>query len=347
MSLRVTLFARTITVAEDPAEDGPAFTASTLEAADDFYRANGYVVLRGLVEASLCDAVRAGFETLRHSRIPMLRQRNMCYERNAFNADGFLDNPIFNVQDLPTRRCRGFKSATLDLLTTSQVMEAVGALLGVDRSKIVQSMFFEAPAGTWAHQDSYYQDSAAGLGRCVGGWFALEDIDAAAGRFFVCPGSHKGPLLRNAGEHDFASGHERYKEAIAQIVNRETTHLTAPFLAKGDVLFWNSLTIHGSFPAGRPGLSRASLTAHYLGEGDDMLQFHTRIREQQYRLWNGVTVGQLHNEDRWQSHLVREVASRFPGPYLAARQLALRALMSRRGPKADGGQIAREPADRP
>ena len=63
----------------------------------------------------------------------------------------------------------GIQSATLDLLITSQVMGAVCALLGVGQSKIVQSMFFEAPAGTPAHQDSYYQDSATQLGRCVAG----------------------------------------------------------------------------------------------------------------------------------------------------------------------------------
>ncbi|MCL2428362.1 MAG: phytanoyl-CoA dioxygenase family protein [Alphaproteobacteria bacterium] len=340
MSLQVAAFARAIAIPEHPAEDGRSFTAATLEAAHDFYRANGYVVLRGLVPEALCDAVRAGFETVRHSRIPILRQRNMSYERNTFNADGFLDNPIFNVQDLPTRRCMAFKSAALDLLTTSGVMEAVCTMLGVSRSKIVQSMFFEAPAGTWAHQDTYYQDSAAELGRCVAGWFALEDIDAGAGRFYVCPGSHRGTLLRNAGEHDFATGHDRYKEAIADIVSHESTDLTAPFLAKGDVLFWNSLTIHGSFPAARPGVSRSSLTAHYLSESDDMLQFHTRIREQEFRLWNGVTVGQLHNQDSWRSHIVREAASRFPGPYLVARKLALRMLMSRRESSSRGRQAA-------
>ncbi len=51
-------------------------------------------------------------------------------------------------------------------------------------------MFFEAPAGTRAHQDSYDPDSAARLGGCIAGWFAPEDIDAGAGRFYVCPGSH-------------------------------------------------------------------------------------------------------------------------------------------------------------
>ncbi len=31
-------------------------------------------------------------------------------------------------------------------------------------------MAFEAAAGTWAHQDSYYQDSYAELGGMTAGW---------------------------------------------------------------------------------------------------------------------------------------------------------------------------------
>lgn len=38
----------------------------------------------------------------------------------------------------------------------------------------------------------------------------------------------------------------------------------APALAKGDVLFWNSRTIHGSLATRDTGRSRKSLTAHYL-----------------------------------------------------------------------------------
>ena len=60
MPLRVTAFAKTITIPEHPAEDGPSLTATTLDAAPDYYRENGYVVLRGLVPENLCDAVRAG-----------------------------------------------------------------------------------------------------------------------------------------------------------------------------------------------------------------------------------------------------------------------------------------------
>jgi ectoine hydroxylase-related dioxygenase (phytanoyl-CoA dioxygenase family) len=37
-------------------------------------------------------------------------------------------------------------------------------------------------------------------------------------------------------------------------------------LTKGDALFWSSDLIHGSLPPQSPGLSRNSLTAHYVGD---------------------------------------------------------------------------------
>jgi hypothetical protein len=44
--------------------------------------------------------------------------------------------------------------------------------------------------------------------------------------------------------------------------NRDKLH--APVLEKGDVLFWNSMTVHGSLKTVDMKRSRKSLTAHYL-----------------------------------------------------------------------------------
>jgi phytanoyl-CoA hydroxylase len=325
-----TRFGITVSAPEYAAEDEPSFSLARLDDARSFYHTEGYVVLRDLVSEAACDEVRAGFDHVRHSDIPMLRQKTMRYEPNILTPTGLLDNPIFNIQDLETRRCDAIKRATLDLLTAPGVIRAANHLLGVARSKIVQSMFFEAPAGTWPHQDTYYQDSALTLGRCVAGWFALEDIEAGAGRFFVCPRSHRDTVLRNEGPHNIAHGHERYKQMMADAIRRARWPLAVPCLAKGDVLFWNSLTVHGSLDGADPALSRASLTSHFLPERDPMLQFHTRVRPQRTRQWSRVTVGLLHDQDRWRNRLVRDLAYRFPRTYMTARELALRCLLRAR-----------------
>jgi phytanoyl-CoA hydroxylase len=316
-------------------EDQPYFSATApggLAAAREYYETNGYVVLRGLISRELCARVRAIFdETVRDTGIPMLRQKNMRYETNTFDESGFLDNPIFNLQDVGSGPLGAFRGAVLDILTHRQTAAVTADFLGCDKSMMIQSMFFEAPAGTWAHQDSYYQDSATGLGRCVAGWFALENIDAGSGRFYVCPGSHRAaPVLRNEGEYNFATGHSAYKRAMVAMMRSYGLSFTAPYLEAGDVLFWNSLTIHGSLPASRTGVSRASLTAHYLRDGDAMLQFHSRIRPQETMTFNGMRIGLLHDQDKLLNRIVRTVAFRLPGPYMAARSLALRALLTKR-----------------
>ena len=325
--------------APHPSVDRPAEIAAA-------YERDGYVVLRGLVPPAVCDAVRAAFNAeVRPSRTPILRQKNMRYEANAFDADGFLVNPVFNVQDLETRRFGRFKRAALDALTHPAVAAAAGTVLGTPRAKLIQTMFFEAPAGTWAHQDSYYQDSADGLGGGVAGWFALEDIDPGAGRFYIVPGSHRAlPPLRNAGEFGVALGHDRYKAAVVEAVQAAGLECHAPCLAKGDVLLWNSLLVHGSLEASRPGVSRASLTAHYLAESAEMLQFHARVRRQAMTRYNGMAIGLLHDQDRAGSRLVREVAWRAPGLFGAARRLAILGVLAARRARASASGAASAPA---
>jgi phytanoyl-CoA hydroxylase len=295
------------------------------------FESEGYVILRGLIDPWKCDAVVANFDReVRHSKVPILRQKRMTYEANRYNSDGFLENPIFNVQDLETKRFGGFKQATLDVITDPNVSAAVSRLLGDMQVKVIQSMFFEAPAGTWAHQDSYYQDSSKKLGSAVAGWFALEDIQEGAGRFYVCPGSHKNmPVIRNDGKFSIADGHSVYKEAVAELIRSGQCPVYAPALSKGDVLLWSSLTIHGSFSAERPGVSRQSLTAHYLPDDEEMLQFHSRIRPQKTITRNGMRVGILHDQDKVQNRIMREIAYRFPGPYLAARNSALKLVLGK------------------
>jgi len=335
----VTPTGKVIEVPETVESDISYFHPQDLQGALRFYRREGYVVIRSLLSPELCDQIRQAYRTeVRPSRTPILRQKNMRYERNRFDGDGFLANPIFNLQDLESRRFGGFKAAALEGLTHADVAAVTAALVGTLRTKIIQTMFFEAPAGTWAHQDSYYQDSATALGRCVAGWFALEDIDAGAGRFYVCPRSHTlMPLLRNAGELDFATGHERYQAAVLEAIQRHDLGWQAPCLRKGDVIFWSSLTVHGSLKAERPGVSRTSLTAHYLPEQDEMLQFHTRIRPQKLMPHNGMAVARLHDQDEWRNRLMRAVAANAPDTYAAARRFAMRMLFL-------AGRMRRSPA---
>jgi phytanoyl-CoA hydroxylase len=320
---------------ESVAEDRPYFTLDSLDQASQYYQSEGYVVVRGLVSAALCDAVVHAFKSCaRASRVPILRQKNMRYEVNSFDANELLANPIFNIQDLQSKHFGTFKSAALNVFTDHGVTRSAAAVLGAESPeegvRLVESMYFEAPAGTWPHQDSYYQDSAAKIGGATAAWFALEDITSKAGRFYVCPRSHaQFPVIWNRGVVNVGTGHEEYRNTILDRALEHGVEWRAPYMARGDVLFWNSLTIHGSLP-GFPGSpdSRKSLTGHYLRGSDDLWQFHSRVRRQSIHRYNGCEVGRLHDQDRIYNQIVRTIAHRFPNAWGVARKVAIKAVIA-------------------
>ena len=52
--------------------------------------------------------------------------------------------------------------------------------------------------------------------------------------------------------------------------------IKAPYLSTGDVLLWNSWTIHGSLDSQSKTHSRSSITMHAIPESHKFLQFHSR-----------------------------------------------------------------------
>jgi phytanoyl-CoA hydroxylase len=63
-----------------------------------------------------------------------------------------------------------------------------------------------------------------------------------------------------------------------------------PALRAGDVVFWNSKTIHGSVETTKPSSSRSSFTAHFLPETSRFLQWQSRIKPLNVDRVNGIGV---------------------------------------------------------
>jgi len=136
----------------------------------------------------------------------------------------------------------------------------------------VQSMYFEGNPATWPHQDCYYLDDDS-PGRLLGAWIALEDIAEEAGRFYVAPGSHRREIGRNVGNLAIADNHSRYKHLVTETIEAQSMELRAPFLKQGDVLLWNSRTVHGAFPTSNPQLSRNSYTGHFIAASSRLMRY--------------------------------------------------------------------------
>lgn len=308
-------------------EDQAYFTPDELHEARDYLDEHGYTVIRGLVPRALCQAVNVKVRDELHAyRGYLYRQTTANPELHVFNDRGFLMNPILNVQDVPTVQLGQFRAKSLDILTHANVQQFLETLYD-EPGKLVQSMYFQGNTATWAHQDTYYLD-AEELGTMVAGWFALEDIQPGAGRFFVYPGSHRIDMERNGGDFDYAFNHERYKKLVVDIINRLGLRCAAPALEQGDALFWNAKTIHGSLDTQQSQYSRASLTAHYIPETARFVQFQSRIKPLNLREYNGMQVHHPKSLDSMSKRMILNIETSFPRSFRLAKKVAVKLVTS-------------------
>jgi phytanoyl-CoA hydroxylase len=315
-----------IEIPEIAAENGATFSLHELGSARTYFQENGYAVIREVVGREICDSLRNAFDaTVKKYPGYIYRQTTSNPEKNKFNEYGFVMNPILNLQSLASADFEPLKRIALQTFASDNI-KAIGRSMLSEDAKLVQSMYFEGNSETWPHQDTYYLDSER-IGTMYGCWYALEDIDAGAGRFFVVPGSHKIEMEKNGGDVDYAFNHDRYKDKVRQLLSQGNLEIRAPFLAKGDVLLWNSKTIHGSLRTTRPGFSRASLTAHYIPVSHRFLQFQSRIRRLNLREYYGMQFNCPKDMERLGPKMILGVETTFPKTFQTAKKLAIKALV--------------------
>lgn len=310
-------------IPESPQEDRAYFTRLDGDALE-YLATEGYVVLRGLADRDACAAIRQSFaEEVKPYPGFLYRQATARAERNEINEHGHVMNPLLNLQDLDRRRFAGLRRQSLDVFTSRGIVASLHKVFGED-PKLVQTMYFEGNAETWAHQDTYYLDSER-IGTMVAAWIALEDIHPGAGRFFVYPRSHRIDIGKNGGDFDIAYHHDRYKALIVEVIRNNALEMRAPALQCGDVLFWNSRTIHGSLRTQGTTRTRQSLTAHYIPRSHRFLSLQSFIKPLNLTEHNGVQVHCPKDQGRLQNRMTLLVESRLPGPFYFAKRLAVKA----------------------
>ena len=318
-----------ILIPNDLGEDKKYFTLNEFDEAKNYYGEYGYVVFRGLVSKEKCiKVINSWNSSLKKYDGFIYRQTTANPEKNVFDKFGHVLNPVLNLQDLDSKQFGDLKNTALDIFTDQNVIAACRALID-DIPKLVQSMYFEGNPATWAHQDSYYLDSEK-IGSMTAAWFALEDIHSSAGRFYVYSGSHLIDLKKNGGDFDIAFNHERYKKLVIEIINKYKLECKAPFLAAGDVLFWNAKTIHGSLVTMDESKSRSSLTAHYIPESHKFLQFQSRIKSLKLKEYNGINIHCPKNQDYPLNKFVLFLETRFPSQFQSAKKLAVKLVTSKK-----------------
>jgi phytanoyl-CoA hydroxylase len=224
--------------------------------AHKYYESNGWVVMPGLIPTEKVDSLLQAYkEQIVPSKAKFFRQNTSTYETNRFTSCGHVIQSFLDIHNYKT--FPGFRKSALEIYFSNEMLDALSEVSGFNSHNLMQSMLFDANATTWPHQDWWYLDSVPN-GNLLGAWIAIEDIEEDAGRFYVLSQTQKIML------HERGMPHSRWVARIKEYMDTHADQVVAPALKKGDVLFWNSGTIHGSFPTKNLKFSRKSLTAHYM-----------------------------------------------------------------------------------
>jgi len=246
---------------EAPSEPLTKFDVSDVQGVRDYYRENGYVVLRRLIEPSLIDAFLGEYERIKRSKTFIFYSQSIHRAiRPELNEYGFVRESMQNATRLGL--FPRFSGAIKRCIYHEAVSAALTALDGAERHVSWQDMFFDLSTGTIEHADTWYLDTAP-PGSLVAGWFALEDIDERAGTFFLMPGSHRVTPLERSSYPD----HEEFRKATLAFIADHGFKPKGMPLAKGDVILWHPFTVHGAFSNRDPRFSRKSFTSHYFPYG--------------------------------------------------------------------------------
>jgi phytanoyl-CoA hydroxylase len=220
------------------------------------YEEQGYAVARGVIpERRLQRVLQLYRRDILPSKMRFYRQNTNHYEYNRITPHGYVAQSFLDIHAYAG--FSEFRDAALEVFFHDNLLALISELTGADSHRLVQSMLFDLNTATPPHQDWWYVDSIPN-GCLVACWVALEDIHEHAGRFFVMAGSNRCVF------HESGLSHSDWLKRVKTYVEQHPEKLRAPALEAGDVLFWNSRTIHGSLPTIDERYSRKSLTCHYV-----------------------------------------------------------------------------------
>ena len=282
-----------------------------------------------MTQATLLCERQATFLYKTRATLLYTRQTTAKAEKNILDNNGWIMNPILNLQSLNPNHFGDFRStAERYVFSNLSICKAFKSMLG-EKPKIVQSMYFEGNAATWEHQDTYYLDSEK-IGLMTAGWLALQEIKADAGRFFICPKSHKIDLGRQNIDDNIADNHDKYIAKVVSIIKSKNMPIKAPYMTTGDVLFWNSWTIHGSLDSQSKTHSRSSITMHAIPESHKFLQLHSRLINVPTDDLGSSLVYRPKDQKKFKNRLILATESYFPNIFYWMKKKAIKSLVNRK-----------------
>lgn len=232
----------------------PAFDVAPAQL--EFYRTEGYLIVRGLWSPEEVAACKRFFEDVAATGEPwVVTDPKSGTPSTLWSAELGATDPLKRYPRVMQPH-RG-SELCMRMMLDARVRDVLRALLA-DEPLATQSMYYYKPPGGKGqalHQDNYYlrvrPDS------CIAAWTAIDRSYPENGGLWVVPGTQ---------DYDVQC------PALADPEESFTTHFVAPpngkvpvpaVLEPGDVLFFNGCVVHGS----RPNTSkdwRRSFICHYM-----------------------------------------------------------------------------------
>jgi hypothetical protein len=153
------------------------------------------------------------------------------------------------------------------------VLQAIRELHGTE-PRALQTINFRKGSNQPMHQDGIHFQTSP-LGRMVGAWCALEDMDERNGTLCYVPGSHRLGYLgwqalwfrrcKVGAQFEQYHAYEARIRTLAEIgARRGDFGKPTPLVCrKGDVFLWGLELLHGGWPIADPARTRFSQVTHY------------------------------------------------------------------------------------
>jgi len=219
----------------------------------DFYNREGYLIKKGGYTKNEIDELKKVYNRIWFKMVATRRA-----DENA-TLDSLFRH-LFQMHRV--------NNDILKFLTDSRNFRIAEDLLGEEVLATATTMYYKAPGmrGSDTHRDRYgYGDGIYG-GKSCALWISLDHADKQNGTVFVIPKTQKLGLL-NISIH---IGHTKPVPDGFEIVTIDTE--------PGDILMWDSLTVHGSTPNVSEDRLRRAFFIYFTGTSVEKISFgHTDL----------------------------------------------------------------------
>ena len=234
------------------------FHRSHLHESDDVlcrrYADDGYLLIKQAVSPQYCHALLNDMLAVLspHVDFDKIQGKPLLCGEPFYETDEIWDTVYPQIQRLESFHRFFHQHWMLQIMARIQGCEPWVYPIKMARIATPRMLGYETPP----HQDAYSHHAGPTM---AGVWVALHDVDASMGRVTVLPGSHKGGV-REVFEAQGVGG-------VQCRIHEHETHWHVSDFEQGDMLIFNSATVHRAEPNTAENKVRLSVDTRFCNYG--------------------------------------------------------------------------------